>query len=70
MSNDLKNIIDYDKNGFIINGKREFLIGGEFHYFRVPADKPLKNSTAMGAAPAQSFAPNFENVGDEEDLPF
>ena len=33
----IKDIIFYDKNGFIINGKREFLIGGEFHYFRVPA---------------------------------
>ena len=29
-------IITYDNKGFIINGKREFLIGGEFHYFRVP----------------------------------
>lgn len=35
MNND---IISYDKKGFIINGKREFLIGGEFHYFRVPAE--------------------------------
>ncbi|MBC7959021.1 MAG: beta-galactosidase, partial [Vallitaleaceae bacterium] len=31
------NIVSYDKKGFIIKGKREFLIGGEFHYFRVPA---------------------------------
>lgn len=30
-------VISYDKRGFIINGKRVFLIGGEFHYFRVPA---------------------------------
>lgn len=30
-------VISYDKKGFTINGKREFLIGGEFHYFRVPA---------------------------------
>lgn len=32
-------IVSYDKKGFIINGKREFLIGGEFHYFRVPASQ-------------------------------
>lgn len=32
-----RQIVTYDKKGFIINGKREFLIGGEFHYFRVPA---------------------------------
>ena len=29
-------IVTYDNRGFVINGKREFLIGGEFHYFRVP----------------------------------
>jgi len=29
--------VTYDNKGFIINGNREFLIGGEFHYFRVPA---------------------------------
>ena len=28
--------IAYDKHSFIIRGKREFLIGGEFHYFRTP----------------------------------
>lgn len=47
-----KDIIDYDKNGFIINGKHEFLIGGEFHYFRVPAalwEDRLKKMKAMGA---------------------
>lgn len=52
MSNDLKNIIDYDKNGFIINGKHEFLIGGEFHYFRVPAamwEDRLQKMKATGA---------------------
>ncbi len=38
MGDDIKNIIDYDRNGFIINGKHEFLIGGEFHYFRVSAE--------------------------------
>lgn len=46
------NIIDYDRNGFIINGKHEFLIGGEFHYFRVPAalwEDRLKKMKAMGA---------------------
>jgi hypothetical protein len=32
-----KQVISYDRNGFIIHGKREFLISGEFHYFRVPA---------------------------------
>lgn len=52
MDNDVKNIIDYDKYGFIINGKREFLIGGEFHYFRVPADMwedRLQKMKATGA---------------------
>jgi len=48
----IEDIISYDKNGFIINGKREFLIGGEFHYFRVPAalweDRLLKMK-AIGA---------------------
>jgi hypothetical protein len=33
-----KAVITYDRKGFIIHGKREFLIGGEFHYFRVPAE--------------------------------
>ncbi len=33
-----QNTITYDSKGFIINGERVFLIGGEFHYFRVPAD--------------------------------
>ena len=28
--------IAYDAHSFIIRGKREFLIGGEFHYFRTP----------------------------------
>lgn len=52
MSGDIKSIIDYDRNGFIINGKHEFLIGGEFHYFRVPADlweDRLKKMKATGA---------------------
>lgn len=47
-----ENIITYDKNGFIINGKREFLIGGEFHYFRVPAalwEDRLQKMKATGA---------------------
>ncbi len=29
--------IHYDDKGFWIRGKRELLIGGEFHYFRTPA---------------------------------
>ncbi|MDO4313074.1 MAG: beta-galactosidase [Eubacteriales bacterium] len=52
MSNNLKQIIDYDRNGFIINGKQEFLIGGEFHYFRVPAalwEDRLRKMKATGA---------------------
>lgn len=47
-----KDIIDYDKNGFIIHGKHEFLIGGEFHYFRVPAamwEDRLQKMKATGA---------------------
>ena len=45
-------IVSYDKHGFIINGKREFLIGGEFHYFRVPAalwEDRLQKMKATGA---------------------
>ncbi|MCR5736930.1 MAG: beta-galactosidase [Eubacterium sp.] len=52
MSTDLKEIIDYDQNGFIIHGKHEFLIGGEFHYFRVPAamwEDRLQKMKATGA---------------------
>ena len=52
MSKDVKSIIDYDRNGFIINGKHEFLIGGEFHYFRVPAamwEDRLQKMKATGA---------------------
>jgi beta-galactosidase len=48
----IKDIISYDRNGFIINGKREFLVGGEFHYFRVPAalwEDRLKKMKALGA---------------------
>ncbi|MFH0954034.1 MAG: beta-galactosidase [Verrucomicrobiota bacterium] len=30
--------IAYDARSFIVRGKREFLIGGEFHYFRTPND--------------------------------
>ena len=26
----------FDKDGYIIDGVRQFLISGEFHYFRVP----------------------------------
>ncbi|MBN1410111.1 MAG: beta-galactosidase [Spirochaetales bacterium] len=32
-------VISYDGKGFIVHGKREFLIGGEFHYFRIPAEQ-------------------------------
>lgn len=38
--------------------------------FKIPADKPLKNSPSSGAMSAQSFAPNFADVDNEEDLPF
>jgi hypothetical protein len=31
-------VIEYDARSFIINGKRELLIGGEFHYFRTPRE--------------------------------
>ncbi|MCL2411504.1 MAG: beta-galactosidase [Treponema sp.] len=47
-----KDIISYDKHGFIIHGKREFLIGGEFHYFKVPAalwEDRLQKMKATGA---------------------
>ncbi len=29
-------ILDYDKNSLIINGKRIFILSGEFHYWRIP----------------------------------
>ena len=48
----MSDIISYDKHGFIINGKREFLIGGEFHYFKVPAalwEDRLSKMKATGA---------------------
>lgn len=53
-------IISYDKNGFIINGKREFLIGGEFHYFRVPAEQwedRLQKMKSLGANLISVYVP-------------
>ena len=42
--------ITFDKKSFIIHGRRELLIGGEFHYFRTPAalwhDRILKMKRA------------------------
>ncbi len=29
-------VVRYDARSFILNGKRELLVGGEFHYFRTP----------------------------------
>ena len=46
------NVIGYDKHGFIIHGKHEFLIGGEFHYFKTPAalwEDRLQKISATGA---------------------
>ncbi|MFH0879396.1 MAG: beta-galactosidase [Lentisphaerota bacterium] len=31
-----ESVIKYDARSFIIRGKRELLVGGEFHYFRTP----------------------------------
>jgi hypothetical protein len=48
----INQVVTYDNKGFIINGKREFLIGGEFHYFRVPSaewEDRLKKMRSMGA---------------------
>lgn len=36
--------------------------------FRMPKDKPLNNSAAT--AQAASYTPNFEDVGNDEELPF
>lgn len=36
--------------------------------FRMPKDKPLNPNTAVSTTPA--FASNFEDVGNDEDLPF
>lgn len=55
-----KHIISYDRNGFIINGRREFLIGGEFHYFRVPValwEDRLKKMKSMGANLISVYVP-------------
>lgn len=47
-----KPIVSYDSKGFRINGKHVFLIGGEFHYFRVPAaewEDRLRKMRSTGA---------------------
>ena len=31
-------LFDFDEKSYIINGERQFLISGDFHYFRVPKD--------------------------------
>ncbi len=30
--------LTFDPQGILIDGRREFLVSGEFHYFRVPPD--------------------------------
>lgn len=55
-----KDIISYDRNGFIIHGRRVFLIGGEFHYFRVPAEQwedRLQKMKSLGANLISVYVP-------------
>jgi len=33
------NMFTFDNKGFCINGKRDFVLGGELHYFRVPREE-------------------------------
>lgn len=50
----------FDKQSFIINGKREFLRSGEFHYFRVPKqdwEKRLKLFKDCGGNCISSYVP-------------
>jgi len=53
-------VIAYDNKGFVINGKREFLIGGEFHYFRVPSklwEDRLQKMKRIGANLISVYVP-------------
>ena len=36
MSDKIMKSFSFDKNGYIIDGVRQFMVSGEFHYFRVP----------------------------------
>lgn len=36
--NNLSPVMSYDKHSFVISGKREFLVSGSIHYFRVPSE--------------------------------
>jgi hypothetical protein len=38
MENKNKEAVRYDARSFIIRGERKLLVGGEFHYFRTPAE--------------------------------
>jgi len=64
--------IRYDAHGFIINGRREFLIGGEFHYFRTPhelwEDRLIKMKRA-GANFVATYIPwNWHEPREGEEL--
>ncbi len=39
--------ITYDKHGLIINGKREFILGGSIHYYRLPSHKLWKKRISL-----------------------
>ncbi len=58
-----KAVIQYDSHSLILNGKREILIGGEFHYFRTPSalwDDRLKKIKQAGCNLVTTYIPwNF-----------
>ncbi|RPI01332.1 MAG: hypothetical protein EHM72_06740, partial [Calditrichaeota bacterium] len=55
-----KYAIDFDRKSFIIKGRREILIGGEFHYFRTPCalwEDRLTKMKRSGANLVSSYVP-------------
>lgn len=46
----------FDETGFSVNGGDAFLISGEFHYFRVPADEWKRRMELLKAAGGNSIA--------------
>ena len=41
------NLINWDRYSFIINNKRVYLLGGEFHYWRVPDRERWRDILSM-----------------------
>lgn len=56
----MKNVFSFDRHGYVIDGKRQFLISGEIHYFRVPQkdwEKRIKLLVEAGANTVASYVP-------------